>query len=105
MPVRNINKLEHSTEYAALVDELFAEWQNVHSTNREPVILVEKTRDGKPAHFYVIWTKWSAVERNVRSEIIMDAAEKKFSPDDMQAVTIAMGLTPDEADRFNLKWR
>lgn len=104
MPVRDINKMDHTTEYTSLVDELLAEWQNAHSTNQEPVILVEKARDGKPVHLYVIWSKWTAVERIVRSEIIMDAATKKLAPGDSQSITIAMGLTPNEADRLNLKW-
>jgi hypothetical protein len=35
----------------------------------------------------------------------MDAAEKIKPPADVSKITIAMGLTPEEADRFGVKWR
>ena len=63
----------------------------------------EKGRDGKLVHVYVIWDKWSQVELGERSEIIMDAAEKVLPPHVAMGITIAMGLTSDEAAHIGLK--
>lgn len=56
-------------------------------------------------HVYVVWSEWAHLGREERGEIIMDAAEKVKLPPDLQRITIAMGLTPDEADRFGIRWR
>ncbi len=104
MPVREF-KRELPLEYGTLVDGVVAEWRSPQSTNSEPVILTERRRDGKIEHVYVIWSKWDKIERVQRSEAVMDAVEKVLLADEVLNVTIAMGLTPDEADRLGLKWR
>jgi hypothetical protein len=103
MPVRTITP-ERSSDYTKLVDDLDAEWGNPQSTNAEPVILIEPDRDGKPVHVYVVWNKWSHVDRVQRSEIIMDAAERRLPQPEVLNITIAMGLTPDEARAMGLKF-
>lgn len=100
MPVRQITPTR-SRDHDALVGELAAEWMTP-SGNPEPIILEERGRDRKLVHVYVVWGKWQHLERIERSEIIMDAAEKKLSPDDVLNISIAMGLTPDEAKRMGL---
>ena len=104
MPVRQY-VANQPPELTKLVKRLAKEWQSANSTAREPVILEERNRKGDVEHVYVIWGDWAHLDRTLRGEIIMDAAEIKFAPNDLQSITIAMGLTPDEADRFGLKWR
>ncbi len=103
MPVREISP-NRSSEHAALVNELTNEWTNPKSHQGEPLILVEKDRAGRPAHVYVIWEKWSHVERGERSEIIVESAEKSLSTDQAQNISIAMGLTQSEAGHLGLKF-
>jgi len=45
------------------------------------------------------------MDREQRGEISMDAAERVKAQDELLKITIAMGLTPDEADRFAIQWR
>jgi hypothetical protein len=92
-------------EQTGLVERLAKEWRSKHSTAEEPVILEEPNRKGEVEHVYVIWEEWSQLDRTLRGEIIMGAAEKVKRKSDVAKITIAMGLTPDEADRFGLKWR
>jgi hypothetical protein len=100
MPVRQFIP-PRSSDYRTFVDELAAEWIKP-SRSDEPLILEERGRDKKIEHVYVVWSKWHQVDRVERSEIIMDAAEKKLAPDEALNITIAMGLTPDEARRMGL---
>lgn len=104
MPVKPFSKRQ-PPEYATLVEELATEWKSPNSAAEEPVILEEKERAGKLVHIYVIWSKWSHLELLVRSEIIMDAAEKRFGREDLLNITYAMGLTPAEADASHISWR
>jgi hypothetical protein len=45
------------------------------------------------------------MSRENRGEVIMDAAERIKPIPDVLKITIALGLTPEEADRFGIKWR
>jgi hypothetical protein len=87
------------------VKQLADEWRATHSRAKEPVILEEANQKGEVDHIYVIWSDWVHLDRITRGEIIMDAAEKVKSKSDLTKITIAMGLTPEEADRFGLKLR
>lgn len=104
MPVRQLVP-ERTNDHATLVDELAREWEQAQSDNVEPVILIESDKQGAPLHVYVVWSKWRDIERVQRSEIVMDAAQRALSPEQVGAIIFAMGLTPDEADRLALKWR
>jgi hypothetical protein len=103
MPVYEM-KPGRSAEHGELVDALASELTNPNSGNTEPVILLERDKQKRPLHVYVIWKQWRDVDRAERGEIIMDAAERHFSQDDVLNISIAMGLTPDEAKRLGLKY-
>jgi hypothetical protein len=102
MPVRQMNTAR-SLEYDALVQKLVAEWKSGNSLNPQPVILEERDRRSSLVHVYVIWDEWAAVDRVMRSEIIMDAAEKHLPANEVDNITIAMGLTADEAKRMGIQ--
>ena len=101
MPVKAFTQTQ-SPKYLALVDELYEEWSRPKPAAHEPVILEEKDRRNKLVHVYVIWTKWTQLDGIERSEIIMDAAQKRLPTDDLLEITIAMGLTPVEAQRMGI---
>ena len=104
MPVRQLRNRQ-SRDHQTLVQQLITEWRNPQLTAAEPVILEEFNNAGALAHVYVVWSAWEDVDRAERGEIIMEAAEARFGSADIEEITIAMGLTPAEADRLNLAWR
>ncbi len=104
MPVRRYS-VAQSPDVSRLVNQLVAEWRSPNSAAAEPVILEERDRHGQVVHVYVVWSDWAHLNREQRGEVIMDAAEQVKPKDEVLNITIAMGLTPDEADRFQIKWR
>ena len=71
----------------------------------QPLIISEGTKN-EPVHLYVIWDKWGELSQTERLEIIMDVMDnltgKDRLPDD-SPVTVAMGLTTEEAKRMGIK--
>ena len=102
MPVRDI-KPSFFEEHTELVRLLAAEWSNPNPSAAEPVIGIERGLDGLPAHVYVVWSKWEYVDRVERSEIVMEAATIALSPEEVNNITIAMGLTPEEAPSMGIQ--
>jgi hypothetical protein len=94
-----------SADQVRLTDILEAEWRTPNPNISEPVILEERDSLGAVIHVYVVWSDWAHLSRETRGEIIMDAAERVKPLTDVVKITIAMGLSPDEADRFNIQWR
>jgi hypothetical protein len=101
MPVIDIGPFE-SSEHQQLVRALAAEWQQPQSEAAEPTIAIQRDDFGRPIHVYVVWSQWAMVDRSERSEIIMDAASVALPAEDASTITIAMGLTPDEAAKMGL---
>ena len=52
---------------------------------------------------YVVWKQWGMISQQDRSELIMDACEQVKGPDWSLKVVVAMGLTPDEAQRMGIE--
>lgn len=90
---------------AHLAEVLEAEWQNPQNT--EPLIIEERPRqDAPPNHIYVVWQEWSDLTPLERSRVIFAAYSQKLGRENeafLQEVTLAMGLTPDEAKRMNIQ--
>ncbi|HVX84854.1 MAG TPA: hypothetical protein VH253_08570 [Phycisphaerae bacterium] len=105
MPFAKLVHTNHrSATGAQLSGELLAEWRNPHAESREPIII----KDGggsKPVHLYVIWSAWQPVDQLERSEIIMDVYEQVAGIEEAANVTIAMGLTEQEAHRLGIYYR
>lgn len=104
MPVKPFGT-SRPVDWAQLVDRLAEEWKEPDTAAQEPVILEERNSQKELVHVYVVWSDWSHLDRTERGEIIMDAAEKVMPLSSVLKITIAMGLTPTEADRFKIKWR
>ena len=104
MPVRTYNP-SRPADLLALTDRLASEWAAPAPGSDEPVILEEANGRGDVFHVYVVWSDWAHLDRQRRGEVIMDAAERVKRPEDVVKITIAMGLTPEEADRFGIRWR
>jgi hypothetical protein len=104
MPLKQMNPAR-SADHDALVGQLAQEWLHPDPKATEPVIIEESRTRGASTYVYVVWSAWPSLSRDMRGEIIMDAAEKVKSQQELLKITVAMGLTPDEADRFGIKWR
>jgi len=104
MPVREYHRIPLNLQ-SELVDRLAKEWKRKKSKAKQPVILEEPGRRGKVARIYVVWDAWADLDRADRNGIILDAAEKVKMPEEVKNIIFAMGLTPEDADRFGLKWR
>jgi hypothetical protein len=104
MPVKSYNP-SRPADMQVLVDRLAAEWESPDPAAAEPVILQEPNHKGDVVRVYVVWSDWAHLDRERRGEVIMDAAERVKPMPDVLKITIAMGLTPDEADRFKIRWR
>jgi hypothetical protein len=104
VPLRQYAK-SPAPDQVRLTNALETEWRTPNPKAQEPVILEESDAKGNIVHVYVVWSDWAQLNRETRGDIIMDSAERVKSLVDVQKITIAMGLTPDEADRFNIKWR
>jgi hypothetical protein len=72
-------------------------------TRRGPRIIEEKVRGINRIHVTVIWPKWRDIDPADRSSTILDAYEQARGPEGMLSVSVAMGLTPEEADRLGIK--
>ena len=87
-----------------LAERLLEEWRAPQAGNGEPLIIEEAPRRGeRPNHLYVVWSEWGDLTPIERSKMILQAYEKYKGRDLANSVTLAMGLTPDEARRLNIE--
>lgn len=81
-----------------LAERLLEEWRAQQAGEGEPLIIEEAPRRGeRPNHLYVVWSEWGDLTPIERSKMILQAYEKYKGCDIASSVTLAMGLTPDEA--------
>jgi hypothetical protein len=105
VPVKQMKSRELGTDARLLVDQLVAEWSQPDPSAAQPVILEERTGPGGAVHVYVVWDAWATIEGIERSEIIMEAFIRRYGQDASSDVTVAMGLTPVEADRLRIPYK
>ena len=90
-----------------LTEILKNEWLNPQSGLAEPIVIEEESPQTQTLRLYVVWSKWAALSQQQRSEIVMDAfslvATKENRPQDVARVTIAMGLTREDAERMQIQ--
>jgi len=92
---------ENATELARL---LFNEWTKPKEKG-QPVIILEGEKN-EPLHIYVLWDKWRDLNQTERSEIIMDVVDNLAGEHRLPAgspITVAMGLTAEEAKRMGIR--
>lgn len=105
MPVaRLINQTPDAAE--ALRDRLEQEWRAPDPEARQPVLIEETVDPANRAQrrLIVIWDDWAYLSQLQRSEIIMDAYENTHPIEQVMQVTVAMGLTAQEAERMGLNY-
>jgi hypothetical protein len=103
MPVKQLNRRTNDPDAQKLLQRLVSEWQNPDPKAAQPVILEERDERGGSIHIFVIWDDWGSLSNVERSEIVTDAFEQRYGHDETMNLTVAMGLTPIEADRLGIK--
>lgn len=105
MPVRQMGPRRPNPSARNLTNRLIAEWRAQQSTADQPIILEERGGPDQPVHIYVVWDDWEALSGVERSEVIMEAFEERYGKAATLNVTVAMGLTPAEADRLGIEYQ
>jgi hypothetical protein len=84
---------------------LIQEWEHPTERPNQPIVLLDRRAPGDARHVFVVWDRWGAMEQLERSETIMDACEKVLGVEESLKVTVAMGLTKEEAKRLNIRYK
>ena len=89
----------------ALRSRLAQEWQDNKNGTLEPIIIQEKAQYYNDLlHFYVIWSEWAEMPQRDRSNVILEAYKASHPNEAGMRVSIAMGLTPEEAKRMGIQY-
>lgn len=88
-----------------MTERLYQEWHAPQPGEGEPFIIEESPRlGGWPNHLYVIWSEWSDLSPLERSRMILQAYRQHHGLERTMIVTLAMGLTPDEARLMKIEF-
>ena len=90
----------HPEMVATLVEELGK--VGISDTPDVPTIYEEPQRPRDYLHVTVVWNKWKGVPTEERGAIILDAYEQSSMKDKLSRITLALGVTPGEAERLQL---
>ncbi len=101
MPKKHIGPPARDHE-AGLREALIQEWKGPNPDSQEPLIVTEGGNEGSPQRVYVVWSAWRDLDQATRSGIIMDAAEEVLGKNIAAVITVAMGLTAEEAKAWHL---
>lgn len=89
-----------------IAEELRADMHNRPSSQVDPPeIFIEEQKDFRGStymHVWVMWDKWRDVLETQRAGIIIDAFEAAGRKADVERITVAMGLTHEEADALGI---
>ena len=104
MPVARIVNKQRKTQQETLMELLLREWRAQRTGSGEPLIIEESPLRGElPNHLYVVWSEWGDLTPLERSKLILQAYEKFKGREITSRVTLAMGLSPDEAEKIGIK--
>ena len=104
MPVKRRLRRTQPANASELTRLLHNEWTKPKKSG-QPLIIIEGNKN-EPLHIYVIWDKWGELTQTERSEIIMDVVDNLAGDDRLPVdspVTVAMGLTKEEAKRMGIR--
>jgi len=104
MPVRELRRRQPTPAAAELTRLIVQEWQHPTEKPDQPIVLLDRSAPGGARHVFVVWDRWGNLEQLQRSEAIMDAAEAVLGKEESLKVTVAMGLTKEEAKRLNIRF-
>ena len=68
----------------------------------DPVIIQEEQKLTNRYHVWVIWDAWAKVPDTERGPVILDAYEQALGREEAIRISVAMGLTPEEAGALGI---
>lgn len=83
-----------------LVDVLAQEFRSPSVESKQLYFQIQPQPPLNRFHITVIWDRWKNQSHQERSEIILDAYEAWQGPGSAQSISVAMGLTQQEAERL-----
>lgn len=102
MPIRRTTP-EVSPLAAQLVEQLVQELQAPHDDGADyPLIYEEQLPGNRRMHVTVVWDAWANLDKGKRGGVILDAYRQHAGPDATFSISLAMGLTRDEAERLQI---
>ena len=90
----------HAAQHDSLVERLVEELARDARTG-QPFVYINNVGQTGSFHVTVVWDAWQDLSAQQRSSIIMDALEQ-HDPAKRGHITIAMGLTGEEARRLGI---
>lgn len=100
MPVRTQLLAMQNEVLNQLCRELAEEFRNPKETG-EPVVIVERPTTSS-IHLFIIWSRFDIVDGVARSTVVLSAFTEAEGDEAAQLVTVAIGLTPDEATAMGI---
>lgn len=80
--------------------EEFGHYEEPDQAYHQPLISID--RPGERTHLLVIWDVWRSLSQQERSALIMDAYQASYGQASALNVSVAMGLTQDEAAQLGI---
>jgi hypothetical protein len=68
-----------------------------------PVVFRDSSGIGKYRHYFVVWDRFSSLSQEIRSSIVLNAVKEVLGKKEALKVTIAMGLTKEEAKNMGFE--
>ena len=68
----------------------------------EPRVIWEEDRYTNRIKVSVIWDRWQGVDPEMRGRIIVDAVERARGQDVARKISLALGVTPEQAERLGV---
>src|SRR5438132_8664011 len=96
MPRYIVTPHARSPKHERYVKKLTQEFRT-SSQNVQPIILEEQVPSTKSRHVRVIWDAWKELTDEQRSDVIVDAYMQAEGPEAAAEITLAEGVTPQEA--------
>ena len=103
MPVRRKKpEVESHPEWVRELARVLKEDKEKGSAG-EAEVLIEEIGSFHSLHVTVIWDEWTGIEPEVRGRIILDAFKEAGREEEMHQITMAMGVTVEEATRLGVR--
>src|SRR5437868_14534019 len=96
MPRYIVTPHARSPKHERYVKKLTQEFRT-SSQNVQPIILEEQVPSTKSRHVRVIWDRWKELDDEQRSAVITDAYSQAEGQEAAEEITLAEGVTPQEA--------
>lgn len=89
-------------ELAQEIERVISEGKPDAAHPDEPRVIWEENPYLDRIHVTVIWGRWQGIDPEVRGHVIVDAVEKARGKDAARKVSLALGVTPEQAARLGV---